>query len=115
MSLYTYFTDEEVRGLDATFVQKLDKARGLAGVPFIITSGLRTFEENQSIPGAVSDSSHLFGLGVDLKCDLSFTRFVMVKALLDAGFVRIGIYKAHIHADDSKTLPPNVMWYSENA
>lgn len=113
MSKYQHFQDNEVEGLDETFVQKLDQARGLSGVPFIITSGLRSPSENQSIPNAVQDSAHLSGLAVDLAVADSQSRFLVVKALLDCGFNRIGIYSAHVHVDDSKTLPPNVMWYVE--
>lgn len=108
---WTYFTNEEVSGLDKEFVSRLDLARKNAGVPFLITSGLRTKEENRNTMNAVSDSSHLFGLAVDLSVDDSSTRYRVIKALLDVGFCRIGIYAKHIHVDLSMTLPQNVIWY----
>src|SRR5437764_536052 len=63
---YKWFKPEEVEGLDEEFVAKLDQARNLAGFPFVIASGFRTPEKNESIIGAVRDSSHLKGLAVDL-------------------------------------------------
>lgn len=111
VSKWKHFQDSEVEGLQDDFVAKLDNAREIANTPFRITSGRRTFLENQQIPGAVNDSSHLEGLAVDLYCFLSEERFKIVKALMDTGFVRIGVYKKHIHVDDSKTLPQDVFWY----
>jgi hypothetical protein len=111
MGKYQYFQDSELAGLQDSTCQKLSIARGKANVPFIITCGLRTVAQNAALAESVSDSAHLTGNGVDLACSDSPTRFSMVKGLLDAGFTRIGVYSAHIHADDSPTLPPNVMWY----
>src|SRR4029077_17365525 len=108
---WKHFQPEEVEGLNESFVSKLDQARDLAQTPFRITSGKRTFLENEQIAGAVKDSAHLEGLAVDLYCFLSEERFRIVKALIHVGFNRLGIYKKHIHVDDSKTLPQNVFWY----
>jgi len=112
MSQYHFFTDEEVQGLDKELCAMLDMARGQAGVPFVITCGLRTPEQNAALPEAVQDSAHLTGNAVDLACGDSATRFAMIRGLLLAGFTRIGVYSAHIHADNSVTLPQNVCWYS---
>jgi uncharacterized protein YcbK (DUF882 family) len=111
MGTYQYFTDEEVQGLNDFLCQMLSIARGKAGVPFIITSGLRTEAQNAGLPEAVHDSAHLTGNAVDLACADSETRYAMLKGLLQAGFNRIGIYASHLHADNSPTLPPNVVWY----
>jgi zinc D-Ala-D-Ala carboxypeptidase len=108
--LLRWFKPTEVLGLDPELCEMLDIARGLAGVPFIITSGLRTEEQNASLPEAVSDSAHLTGNAVDLACTDSSTRYVMIKALLAAGFTRIGVYEKHCHCDNSPMLPPNVIW-----
>jgi uncharacterized protein YcbK (DUF882 family) len=111
MSNYRYFTLEELAGLDKELCAMLDLARGKAGIPFVISCGTRTPEQNACLAESVKDSAHLTGNAVDLACDDSVSRFAMVKALLDVGFTRIGIYSAHIHADNSKTLPQNVCWY----
>lgn len=109
---YTYFRDAEIKGLDPGLCLMLDRARGAAGIPFIITSGLRTPDQNASLPEAVQDSAHLTGNAVDLACQASDNRFLMIRALILTGFHRIGIYQNHIHADNSPSLPPDVIWVS---
>lgn len=88
----------------------LDTARGLSGIPFIINSGLRTKTQNDMLPEAVNDSSHLTGNAVDLACSDSATRYRMVSALLASGFTRIGIYATHLHADNSTDRVQKVIW-----
>jgi len=115
MGKYQWFTDAEVAGLQDSTCQKLSVARGIAQLPFVITSGCRSQAENSQLSESVKDSAHLTGNAVDLACADSVTRFAMLKGLIQAGFTRIGIYSAHIHADDSPTLPPNVCWYIDGA
>ena len=114
MGKYQWFTDEEVAGLQDSTCQKLSIARGIAQVPFVITCGLRTVAQNAALSESVSDSAHLTGNGVDLARSDSQTRYAMLKGLLGAGFTRIGVYSAHLHApDDSPTSPLNMCWYVE--
>lgn len=115
MQSLTYFSPEEVKGLDPELCAMLDIARARAGVPFEITCGLRSPEENAQLANSVSDSAHLTGLAVDLACSDSATRFAMIKGLLAAGFTRIGVYSAHLHADRDESKPQNVFWYVEGA
>lgn len=105
MSRWTYFTEEEVSGLDPELVAKLDSARHLASIPFMITSGLRTCAGNAQALGA-DHSAHIKGLAVDLGLGhlkegyaRDNARFLMVTALLSSGFQRLGIYDLHIHCD----------------
>lgn len=111
MSKYQFFTDQEVQGLDDGLCQMLSIARGKANVPFIITCGLRTPAQNSALAESVSGSAHLTGHAVDLACADDAIRFAMLSGLLSAGFTRIGIYSAHIHADNDATKPPHVIWY----
>jgi zinc D-Ala-D-Ala carboxypeptidase len=104
-----YFKDAEIEGLDAELVAMLDWARGRSGVPFVITSGKRTPEQNERAMG-VDASAHIKGLAVDLRCDNSPDRYKMVQALLLAGFKRIGVYNAHVHVDRDPDLPQEVCW-----
>jgi uncharacterized protein YcbK (DUF882 family) len=104
-----YFSEAETFNLDQRLIDKLDRARGLAGIPFVITSGWRSPEENTT-DGGVPDSSHCLGLAVDLRCQDGNSRFKMVTALIDAGFNRIGVYNLHIHCDVSDVLPQKVIW-----
>lgn len=110
---YQYFTDAELKGLDPALCRSLDLARGNAGVPFKITSGLRTEADNDGLDSSVKDSSHLTGNAVDLVCADSESRYKMISALLFYGFKRIGIYSAHIHVDNDMTKPQGVIWYVE--
>lgn len=105
----TYFKPEEIEGLDAELVAKLDWARGRSGVPFIITSGKRSPEENERVMG-VDASAHMKGLAVDLRCSDSQARYKMLNALFLSGFKRLGVYDKHIHADLDSSLPQEVVW-----
>lgn len=114
MARFKYFTDAEVVGLHPELVDRLDRARELAGVPFVITSGLRTKEQNAAV-GGKPNSAHLYGLAVDLRAANSYFRFKIVQGLLFAGFNRIVVYRSdgHVHADVSLTLPQNVFVVEE--
>lgn len=107
--MYKYFKDNEIVNLKPELVKKLDLARELAGIPFIIQSGYRTLEENFRVKG-VSNSAHRTGEAVDLFCTNSRDRIKIVEALLEMGFRRIGIGKSHIHCDISYTLPQDVLF-----
>lgn len=102
---YTYFKESEVVGLDPEFVSKLDLARKFAGIPFVITSGLRTPAANQSTPGAVCHSAHLKGLAVDLAVSNDHEVYCLIAAGNAVGITRYGIYvdannvPTHVHMD----------------
>lgn len=107
----TFFTDEEVKGLNPRLVDLIDEARGFAEIPFILTSGYRNPEHNAEI-GGVSDSAHTKGLAVDIKKpDDPLLALKMVWALGLAGFDRIEIATQHIHVDIDGTKPHPVMWF----
>jgi hypothetical protein len=117
---WKYFTSTESTGgghtvaeLKIPLVNLLDQARGIAGIPFIITSGFRTVAENQAAGGVV-DSAHLTGEAADLACSDSVSRLKILKALLLVGFNRIEVATGHLHCDISKTLPQNVCVVSIN-
>lgn len=79
---------------------KLQRARDIAGIPFVITSGVR--------PG--DPKAHGGGWAADIRCNTSADRLKMLRALMKAGFKRIGIYNKHIHVDVWPDGPPNVAW-----
>lgn len=91
------------------FVEQLDKARHIAGIPFTITSGYRTPEHNKAI-GASPTSSHLKGLACDISATNSNQRYIIINALLEAGFNRIGINKTFIHVDIDEDKPSNLIF-----
>ena len=96
--------------MDETLIDMLINARHKAGIPFIINSGYRTEKHNKKV-GGVKSSSHLKGLAVDIKCVDSRSRYLIINALQDAGFNRIGIAKTFIHCDIDINKPKNVYWF----
>jgi uncharacterized protein YcbK (DUF882 family) len=95
--------------MEPQVLEALDVARDIAGFPFIITSGVRTVQHNKSVNGS-RQSSHLLGWAVDIAVPTSRKRFLMIEALLDAGFNRIGIGKDFIHVDMDPNKESNVTW-----
>lgn len=93
-----------------TFMQKLDNAREIAGVPFKITSGYRCQSHNATLPNSKSTSSHIKGVACDIHVKGSVERFAIVNGLIKAGFTRIGIGRDFIHVDQDFKKPPYVMW-----
>jgi len=91
---------------------KLEKARELAGVPFTITSGARCPWYNDEKKGFSKTSSHREGLAVDIATPTSEVRYRIVKALMDAGFVRLGYNgpKKFVHVDVDKKKPSPLLF-----
>ena len=107
---WKYFKENEVVGLKTELVDMLDKAREIAGIPFVITSGYRDVTHNEDV-GGVKDSSHTKGEAVDLRARNSHEHFLITKALMDAGFTRISkCYKSHIHCDIDSIKPKEVLF-----
>lgn len=98
---------------DWDMVMRLEQARSLAGVPFVITSGLRSDEHNARVGGSPG-SSHLTGNAVDIYCESSRHRYLIVDALMQAGFHRIGIGHDFIHVDNDRSKPGNLVWLYES-
>lgn len=118
---YKYFTPEEVIDLDPEFVAKLDQARHLAGIPFVITSGFRTPEANKSLVGAVPESAHTKGLAVDLAVSNSHEVSLIIDAAKAVGITRRGIYvnkdwqPIHIHLDVDTEKVSEVVFIKQEA
>jgi len=85
----------------------LFNARIIADIPFAIQSGTRCPLHNIN-EGGTTTSDHLTGEGTDIRCLASTTRMKILKALLAAGFNRIGIAKTFIHAGSNKRNPQDV-------
>ena len=107
---YKYFSDSEIVGLKPELVKLLDQAREIAGIPFKITSGFRTPEQNKKV-GGVQDSAHETGLAVDILVKDSVSGGKILLALAQVGIKRFGFYgDGHIHCDIDYSKPNPCYW-----
>lgn len=90
-------------------VAKLDQAREMAGVPFVITSGLRTEAHNERVGGAPG-SAHIGGYAADIAAQDSTRRMAVLSAVLAVGFTRVGVGRSFIHVDTDPSKPQGVCW-----
>jgi len=91
------------------FVTRLDCARKLAGVPFVITSGCRCPTHNRAVGGSAY-SSHMRGLAADIRCRGDADRFHILNGLIRAGFTRIGVGSDFIHVDADTRKRDEIIW-----
>ncbi len=97
-------------GLERELVEKLAVAEALMhpakGDYLEITSGYREGDKG----------SHGQGKAVDISAHSARQRFKIVRALIRAGFNRIGVYDRHVHADIAAddTHPHSVLWTGES-
>lgn len=85
--------------MDDKFMERLQTARTLADVPFVINSAYRSVEYELS-KKRTGKSMHTLGRAVDIKCVDSGMRFRIISALFAAGFHGIGVDNQFIHVDD---------------
>ena len=111
---FKYFTEKEFTckcgcgcsNVSPEFLIKLEEAREIAGTPFKINSGCRCKTHNKKIGGVEHSphlcSKHLPSFAADIHCNTDRRRFLIVQALIDAGFTHIGLSKKDrfIHVDD---------------
>jgi len=95
--------------ISGDLVDRLDYARGKAGVPFKISSGFRCIDRNRKVAGKPR-SSHLDGYAADIKCPSGSIKATIVASLFASGIKRVGIYSTFVHADISPTLPSPMLW-----
>lgn len=88
----------KISDMSEILLRRLDEARRICGMPFIITSAYRS-KEYERKKGRTGTSSHCKGVAVDLHCGSAHVRYRMLYSLVVAGFKRIGIYENFIHAD----------------
>jgi uncharacterized protein YcbK (DUF882 family) len=95
--------------INEEFIEKLDKARYLANIPFKITSGYRCPKHNKEIGGSPT-SSHMKGLAVDIACENSSDRYRIIEACINVGLKRLGIGENFIHIDGDRDKVWQVVW-----
>lgn len=107
MREYKYFSPEEfercvpscsIEQMDSSFMEWLDRARELAGIPFVLNSAYRSSEYDKA-KGRTGVGYHTFGRAVDVRCLDGISRAAIVCALLDCGF-SVGIHNRFVHVDN---------------
>lgn len=93
----------------AESLERLDRARALAGVPFILNSAFRSRPHELS-KGRSGNSAHTLGRAFDIRCTDNDSRWRIVNAAIQCGFTRIGIARTYIHIDDAISLPTHRIW-----
>jgi len=88
---------------------KLNNARHIAGIPFVLNSAYRSPGHDKS-KGRSGTGAHTLGRAVDIRCNTMQNRFKIVDAAISAGFTRIGIAKTFVHLDDSPNHAQGVIW-----
>lgn len=83
------------------FMIRLDSARRISGTSYVINSGYRCPEYNNKVSSTGYDGPHTTGRAVDVKCENSRDRFLVLMGAIKAGFNRIGIHERFIHLDDT--------------
>ena len=113
-----YFSESEFRActpscslqdMNQEFMDKLDKARESAGIPFVLNSAFRS-PAWEKAHGRTGTGAHPHRCAVDIRCHSYQNRFIIIVALLRVGFRRIGIGKTYIHVDDDTTKTQDVIW-----
>ena len=102
----TYFEKEEFTmgelnvfdKMDSDFLCLLDELRYYVGEPLHINSSYRSEEYNNIVNGSLK-SQHLIGNAVDLHCDNSTLRRMIVEHALSLGLT-CGIAKNFVHIDN---------------
>lgn len=121
MKTYKYFKPEEflratppctISQVQESFLERLEVARIIAGIRFRVNSAYRSeaWEREHNRSGL---SMHCLGRAVDISCKNSESRYIIVSALLRAGFRGIGISKTFIHVDDRTSGKPLIFLYND--
>ena len=95
--------------VNLNFLEKLEKARKIADIAFIVNSGYRCQIHNRKV-GGDTVSSHMAGLAADLHIKTSWHRWKIHEALIKAGFKRIGHGSDFLHVDNDDSKPQEVFW-----
>lgn len=103
-----------VCNINKEFLAKLQHARQIAKIPFRVNSGCRCLTHNKLV-GGVYTSDHISVdngtecSAADIVCYNSNSRYIIIKAALEAGINRIKIYKNFIHLGISTVNPQDII------
>lgn len=98
--------------MQQTTLYKLFTARKRSSVKFVVRSAVRCDKHNM-LEGGKNNSAHKSGYAVDIGFKDMHECFIILKALIEGGFERIGInfQLMFIHVDDDPTKPKGVFRY----
>ena len=102
-----------IENMDDNFMDMLQNARTLAGVPFHVNSGFRCVDHNSDV-GGVLGSMHTKGKAADIRTKTSAERGDVLAGAIKAKFKRIGVYETFIHMDSRVESGQRVVWIGEN-
>jgi zinc D-Ala-D-Ala carboxypeptidase len=107
--------------ISSVFMRKLQSARRVAGIPFIINRGVSCPEHNKAVGGS-EKSAHVpehmpddQGHAVDIAVNASRQRYLIIRSALTVGINRIGVYKGFIHLDDADAVDAksrDLIWWA---
>ena len=94
--------------IDLCFLDKVQQARIIANIPFIITSACRCEIHNKKI-GGKEKSKHITSpkkqcTAIDISCLYDKDRYIIQNALMRANLLHLGTSKDFIHCDNSKKI-----------
>lgn len=94
------------------FMDTLDRIRDKAGIPLILNSAYRS-KVWDTAKGRTGDGAHTLGVAVDIRAYSNTSKYKIIKAALECGVTRIGVYASWIHIDtgDRYGKTPQVIWY----
>lgn len=99
-----------IKDMDPDLLIRLDEARQVAGIQFVLTSAMRCRHHNDREGGSAT-SSHLIGHAVDIKARNDSERWSIIEALMVVGLNRIGITaNGNIHVDNDPGKNSKVFW-----
>ena len=91
-------------------ITALEAIRARAGGrPIKITSGYRCESHNAAV-GGKPNSAHLVGEAADIQAVFSEDKYRIIEAAMHVGILRVGVGRAYVHIDVSRTLPQGVVW-----
>jgi uncharacterized protein YcbK (DUF882 family) len=94
------------------FMDTLDRVREKAGIPLVLNSAYRSKAWELS-KGRTGDGAHTLGVAVDIRANNNANKYKIIKAALECGVTRIGVYAWGVHIDigDRYGKTPQVVWY----
>ena len=93
--------------VDPQFMAKMVMIREKYGAPIYVNSWYRCAQHDKEVGGK---GNHVTGRAIDIKCETSLERAVLMRIAIDHGIERIGIGKTFLHFDIVKDHPTPRFW-----